>query len=156
MFILGTCKLKMPWHPFTAVSLGVYSYLAGCLLWCCQLHVEKTFHFPYPVWNAGGGYTATVVGEGLGEVPRGAADSGVPTAAGTLIFITALGLDNGQRPMRRAGKAWDGAAHFPVAGWQEKGGNSLKLMDFQSAASEQGSPLAAKALISTSNWYKSA
>lgn len=84
--------------------------------------MEKTFPFPYPVWNAGGRHTATVIGERLGEIARGAADSGVATAAGTLIFITALGLDKGQRPMRRAGEAWDGAAHFPVAGWQEKVG----------------------------------
>lgn len=126
MFLSSTCKLKMPWHHFPAASLGVHSHLAGCLL---QLHVEKALsslekilHFPYPVWNAGGGYTATVIGQRLGEIPQRAADCGVPAAAGALIFITALRLDNSQCPVRRAGEAWGGAAHFPVAGWQEKVG----------------------------------
>lgn len=65
----------------------------------CPNRIDYVVVHTHPVWNAGGGYTATVIGERLGEIPQRAAHCGVPTAAGTLIFITALGLDNGQRPM---------------------------------------------------------
>ncbi|KAI1238885.1 hypothetical protein IHE44_0011976 [Lamprotornis superbus] len=98
---------------------GHFDDPGGCLLdLVLLLHMEKTlssmekiFHFPYLVWNAGGGYTATVIGERLGEIAQRAAHCGVPTAAGALIFITALGLDNGQRPTKKIPRVYKNLPH---------------------------------------------
>lgn len=58
---------------------------------------------PYLVRKTGGCGAATVVGGGRGQVPEWAAHSGVDTVADTLVFITALGLPKGGRPVWGAG-----------------------------------------------------
>lgn len=61
---------------------------------------------PYLVREAGGGGTATVVGDSRGQVPQRAADRGVGTVASTHVLITALGLLEGRCPVR--GASWWG------------------------------------------------
>lgn len=79
VFPSDTGKLKIPWHHYPVVSLGLLipSYP---LILVLSLHVEKilssvetTTHSPYPVWNTGGRYAATVIGKRFRQISQRAA-----------------------------------------------------------------------------------